>query len=290
MIIESFEVECFRDGEAVFAMKTVFGFFPTAAFAQQVGLPVRQSERARLEAPCDRTVDLTTRPARYCDGAARLPGPMLLMLDRVTGYWPDGGRAGLGRLRAEKDVDPGEWFFKAHFFQDPVQPGSLGVEAMCQLLQFYMIERGLGEGVPHPRFEPLMLGHDVTWKYRGQVVPHARRVVIEVEIVESGRDDRGPFVVAEGWLWVDGTRLYSARGLTLRIVPGTPPATEEVFDPGRAPWVLDHRPTYTRPTLPMTCVVERLAAAAAAPQPGQRVVGLRDVRLSRWLVRTSPSA
>ena len=49
-------------------------------------------------------------------GLARLAGPMLLMLDRITGYWPDGGAAGLGRLRAEKDVDPGEWFFQAHFF------------------------------------------------------------------------------------------------------------------------------------------------------------------------------
>jgi hypothetical protein len=44
----------------------------------------------------------------------------------------------------EKDVDPGEWFFKAHFFQDPVMPGSLGIEALCQLLQWYMAERGIG--------------------------------------------------------------------------------------------------------------------------------------------------
>ena len=57
------------------------------------------------------------------EGALVLVTHDRLMLDRVTGFWPD---AGHGRLRAEKDVDPGEWFFKAHFFTDPVQPGSLG--------------------------------------------------------------------------------------------------------------------------------------------------------------------
>jgi 3-hydroxymyristoyl/3-hydroxydecanoyl-(acyl carrier protein) dehydratase len=69
------------------------------------------------------------------------------MLDRVTGWWPEGGSKGLGYLRAEKDVDPGEWFFKAHFFQDAVQPGSLGVEALCQLLQLCMLERGMANGL-----------------------------------------------------------------------------------------------------------------------------------------------
>lgn len=78
---------------------------------------------------------------------------MLLMLDRVTGYWPAGGPKGLVPLRAEKTVDVDEWFFKAHFFQDPVQPGSLGVEALCQLLQFYMLENGMGDGITNPRFE-----------------------------------------------------------------------------------------------------------------------------------------
>ena len=77
---------------------------------------------------------------------------MLRMLDRVSGYWPGAGEAGLGIWRGEKDVDPSEWFFKAHFFQDPVQPGSLGIEAMLQLLQFAMIERGLAEGMNAPPF------------------------------------------------------------------------------------------------------------------------------------------
>ncbi|KOU36216.1 type I polyketide synthase [Streptomyces sp. WM6378] len=220
MIIVSFAVRCFADDEEVFALSTVFGFFPSSAFGHQVGLPVSEGDRAALEAPCERTVDLTTSPVRYFAGAARLPGPMLLMLDRITGYWPEGGSAGLGRLRSEKDVDAGEWFFKAHFFQDPVQPGSLGIEAMCQLLQFYLIERGLTDGVPHPRFEPVSLDPDVIWKYRGQITPANRLIRVDLEILEVGDDARGPYAIAEARLWADDACIYHARGLGVRVVLG----------------------------------------------------------------------
>ncbi|MDX3633215.1 beta-ketoacyl synthase N-terminal-like domain-containing protein [Streptomyces europaeiscabiei] len=217
MIIETFGVECFADDEPVFTLTTVFGFFPPAAFEDQVGLPPSQDEWRAPTTPCAFSVDLTTRPAKYFDGSLALPGPMLLMLDRVTGWWPDGGRAGLGRLRAEKDVDAEEWFFKAHFFQDPVQPGSLGVQAMYQLLQFHAVESGLGAGLRRPRFEPVLPGRAVTWKYRGQVTPRNRKITVELEITETGETEQGPYTVAEGWLWADGTRIYHVTNLGLRL-------------------------------------------------------------------------
>jgi acyl transferase domain-containing protein/3-hydroxymyristoyl/3-hydroxydecanoyl-(acyl carrier protein) dehydratase len=218
MIIESFAVRCFADSRLVFDLSTVFGFFPRSAFEQQAGIPVSAADRAALTAPCGRTVDLTTRPRACFDGPARLPGPMLLMLDRITGYWPDAGRAGLGRLRSEKDVDAGEWFFKAHFFQDPVQPGSLGIEAMCQLLRYYMIERGLTGGIPSPRFEPVMLGREVTWKYRGQITPETRLITVEMEILAVGEDTTGRWAVAEATLWGDDTCVYRAHGIGMRVL------------------------------------------------------------------------
>ena len=255
MIIETFAVECSvaggpDDGVRVFAMDTAFGFFPAAMMAQQAGLPASAAERERLAEPSERAADLRAGPEQREDGAqpaeasqpadagrragmgqkagtgqagpglARLAGPMLLMLDRITGYWPGGGAAGLGRLRAEKDVDPGEWFFRAHFFQDPVQPGSLGVEAMCQLLQWYLIEREMTVGLRNPRFEPVLPGQPVTWKYRGQVVPASERISIEMEITAQGADDRGRYAIGAGWLWVDGLRIYQVHGLGMRVVPG----------------------------------------------------------------------
>ena len=218
MIIESFEVDCYAGDTPVLTLSTVFGYFPKEAFDRQVGFPAAAAERARLTEPSSYTVDLTDHPARYCEGPLRMAGPMLLMIDRVTGYWPDGGRSGLGRLRAEKDVDPGEWFFTAHFFQDPVQPGSLGIEAMVQLLQYYMVERGMGVGLHKPRFEPVRLGEQFSWAYRGQVVPTNTRITVELEILEVGADDRGRYAIAEGWLWADGVRVYHAERLGMRVV------------------------------------------------------------------------
>ncbi|MFE3118096.1 beta-ketoacyl synthase N-terminal-like domain-containing protein [Streptomyces niveus] len=218
MIIESFDVRCTADGVPVFELSTVFGYFPPSTFADQQGLTASPEDRARLDEPCERVTDLTTRPARYCAGEPRLPGPMLLMLDRITGYWPDGGGAGLGRLRSEKDVVPDEWFFRAHFFQDPVQPGSLGVEAMCQLLQYHLLESGATTGIPHPRFEPVLPGHETTWTYRGQITPSTRLIRVTMDITESGRDDRGPYALADATLWGDDTCIYRVRGLGMRVV------------------------------------------------------------------------
>jgi acyl transferase domain-containing protein/3-hydroxymyristoyl/3-hydroxydecanoyl-(acyl carrier protein) dehydratase len=219
MIIQTFDVECTANGQPVFDLTTIFGFFPPSAFDRQAGLPLPAGERARRDALPEYSVDLRDAPERYFGGSLRLPGPMLLMLDRVTGYQPDGGRAGLGRLCAEKQVNPQDWFFKAHFFQDPVQPGSLGVQAMCQLLQFFAVERGLG----HPgrsRFTPVLCGEPVRWKYRGQVTPRTGRVIVEVEVTEVTEDDDGRVrIFAEGRLWADDTPIYHVDRLTIGVVP-----------------------------------------------------------------------
>lgn len=290
MIILSFAIRCLADGEEVFTLSTVFGFFPPSAFDHQAGLAVPESDRAALDAPCARTVDLTARPARYFAGPAALPGPMLLMIDRVTGYWPEGGSAGLGRLRSEKDVDAGEWFFKAHFFQDPVQPGSLGIEAMCQLLRFYLIERGLTRSVPQPRFEPVLPGREVAWKYRGQITPANRLIRIDLEILEVGQDARGPYALAEARLWGDDICLYHARGIGVRAVPGDDGpsgVTDRTLDPAVERWTSDHRPTWTVPALPMMSVVDQLAQAALN-QTGHQVVAVRDVQIRRWIPLAGP--
>jgi PfaB family protein len=304
MIIESFKVSCLVKDKVVYDMTTVFGFFPKEAFDDQVGLPVSDEERARMTSPATDVIDLRNQPARYCGGTLCLPKPMLLMLDRVTGHWPTGGKKGLGYLRAEKRVDQNEWFFKAHFFQDPVQPGSLGIEALTQLLQFFMLETNMGEGMQNPRFEPLMLGKPLTWKYRGQVVPKNELIESEIEIIEIGEDEHGRFAVCDGFLWVDGKRIYGAKNLGMRIVDGPAPAppepgrgpssthsveasgtpdhTEETLDPAVDTWLGDHRPTWTAPALPMMSMVDRLVAAVEH-ETGERVTSLTNVRAHRWL-------
>jgi len=145
---------------------------------------------------------------------------MLRMLDRIEGYWPDAGAAGLGQVRAVKEIDPGEWFFKAHFFQDPVQPGSLGLEAMLQTLQWYLLQQEGIDSMANPRFESIALDRTHRWKYRGQVLPHHRLVHTTLEVTGRGRDQRGLYAIADASLWVDGQRIYEATGLGVRIVAG----------------------------------------------------------------------
>ena len=286
MIIVNYAVECFLGDVLVYDMTTVFGFFPAAALANQIGLPTTDAQRALLTAPGG-TIDLVPRPARYfADDRPRLAEPMLLMIDRVTRWVADGGAAGLGIARAEKDIDPGEWFFKAHFFQDPVQPGSLGIEAMVALLQWAMLERGMDAGIDAPRFEALATGKAMTWKYRGQVVPTNKIMSTTIELTEIGRDDKGPFALCTASLWVDGKRIYEASDLGMRIVSGgVPESPTRTLDTATDPWLLDHCPTWTRPALPMMSMVDLLASAASIKDP---VVGLKDVQVKGWLDVTDP--
>ena len=312
MIIVSFDVECFlmgsagaaETGQRVYVMDTVFGFFPPEALSleNQVGQPTTDDQRALLIEASDFDVDLREEPARYFAGSLRLGGGKLRTLDRVTGYWPEGGSEGLGRMRAERTIDADDWYFKAHFFQDPVQPGSLGIEAMIHALQFFMLEKGMGEGLETPRFEPLALGEPMTWKYRGQVVPLNEIVQVTLDVMELGRDERGPYAIASASLWCDGIRIYSADRMGMRIVSDALPSgdyvdstgtssrtagterilevtsTDLVLDPAVDVWLADHCPTWNRPALPMMCVADLLASAVSGS-----VVALRDVQVKGFV-------
>jgi hypothetical protein len=104
---------------------------------------------------------------------------------------------------------------------------------MCQLLQFHLIESGAADGVPHPRFEPVLPGRETAWTYRGQITPAHRLIRVDMDVVEAGTDERGPYAVADATLWGDDTCIYRVRRLGVRVVPtaGCPPESIEA-DPG----------------------------------------------------------
>ena len=137
---------------------------------------------------------------------------MLRMVTDIDLFVPDGGPHGLGFVRGSKAVDPNEWFFKAHFHQDPVWPGSLGLEAFLQLLQAFAARRW---GVtPAARWQAPALGVEHTWVYRGQVVPSDQRMAVQAEITRIDNDPRT--IQADGYLLVDGRVIYRMNGFTLR--------------------------------------------------------------------------
>ena len=152
------------------------------------------------------------------DGAAVLPARALRMIDEIELFVPDGGPSGLGFIRGVKHVDPHEWFFAAHFYQDPVFPGSLGLESFLQLLKVVALERW-GERLRHTHcFEPILVGRKHTWVYRGQITPSNRRVEVEVVVTEI-QDGPTPTVAGSGFLKVDGIPIYEMKDFGVRLVP-----------------------------------------------------------------------
>jgi 3-hydroxyacyl-[acyl-carrier protein] dehydratase/trans-2-decenoyl-[acyl-carrier protein] isomerase len=135
---------------------------------------------------------------------ARLPLPPMLMIDRITKINSDGGSRGKGEIEAELDIRPDLWFFNCHFETDPVMPGCLGLDAMWQLIGFYLGWIG-GQG----RGRALAAG-DV--KFSGMVLPEAKLVsyYIDLKRVINRRMTVG---VGDGVMKVDGETIYEAKDL-----------------------------------------------------------------------------
>jgi acyl transferase domain-containing protein/3-hydroxymyristoyl/3-hydroxydecanoyl-(acyl carrier protein) dehydratase len=228
MIIENFAMQVYVGEELIYDGTTYFGFFSAQALAKQLGvrdaadrtyLPT-EAEWSRSQpqiiplahpmSPDDPRVD----PAP----SVNMPAKALLMMDQVDIFLPhSGGTHGMGYIRGSKAVDPDEWFFKAHFYQDPVWPGSLGLEAFLQLLRYAALEYWPELADTH-RVEPIAVGHEHTWAYRGQVIPTNKNVVVDVSITGKEEGD-SPMLVGAGFLRVDGTPIYEMMEFAIRLVP-----------------------------------------------------------------------
>jgi PfaB family protein len=225
MIIENFDMQVLRDGEMLYDGDTYFGFFSKEALAQQVGIQgakekayqPTQDELARAcsvnfadESPLfPEDVNLTPSPS------LAMPAKALRMIDKIEIYVPDGGPHGLGFIRGVKIVNPDEWFFKAHFYQDPVCPGSLGIESFLQLMKFAALDRWKELANTH-RFE-MVTGKQHNWVYRGQIIQKNKRVEVDAVITQV-KEGKNPEIYASGYLKVDGLFIYQMENFGLRLV------------------------------------------------------------------------
>lgn len=143
---------------------------------------------------------------------ARLPLPPMLMVDRITQISGEGGASDLGFIEAELDIRPDLWFFQCHFESDPVMPGCLGLDAMWQLIGFFLCWSG-GPG----RGRALGCGEV---KFTGQVLPTARlvRYRIDLKRVLLRRLYMG---IADASLSVDGRTIYTAADLKVGLFTST---------------------------------------------------------------------
>jgi 3-hydroxyacyl-[acyl-carrier protein] dehydratase/trans-2-decenoyl-[acyl-carrier protein] isomerase len=172
--------------------------------------------------PVIQDLDTSGRKSSYCyedllecahglmfgQGNAQLPLPPMLMLDRITKINADGGLHKKGEIEAEFDIRPDLWFFKCHFENDPVMPGCLGLDAMWQLIGFFLgWLGGLGSG------RALSVGEV---KFNGQVLESAKKLTyyITVKRVIMRKLVLG---IADGILNVDGTPIFEAKDIRVGL-------------------------------------------------------------------------
>ena len=135
---------------------------------------------------------------------ARLPVPPMLMMDRITKISDTDGQYGKGEIITEFDINPDLWFFNCHFISDPVMPGCLGLDAMWQLLGFYLGWRGnAGRG------RALGVGEI---KFFGQILPTHQKVTYELQI-KRVVERKLVMGIADGKVSVDGREIYTASDL-----------------------------------------------------------------------------
>ncbi len=148
----------------------------------------------------------------FGEGNARLPAPPMLMMDRIIKITKDGGEYNKGQIIAELDIKPDMWFFDCHFKKDPVMPGCLGLDALWQLVGFFLGWMGApGKGRALGVGEVKFSGEVLKFAKKVQYTLNFKRIIIK----------KLALGVADGIMSVDGKDIYSAKDLKVGLFKET---------------------------------------------------------------------
>lgn len=223
MIIQDFEFEVLESGKPVYTGKTNFGFFTAHALSNQVG--IRNSKIAAFQPqPSDlentgpssfkNDAPLTPVDSNSSDNTG-MPSKALRMVDTIDALSFNTGLYENGYIKGTKQVDPDEWYFKAHFYQDPVCPGSLGVESFLQLLRYFLIKKF---NISPGQYQVKTTGNlENEWTYRGQIIPENKTIEIHAHIIKAESRGNDYTIIADGCLVVDGICIYEMKSFGVEL-------------------------------------------------------------------------
>ena len=224
-IIQSFSFDLSVNGDTFYRGGAVFGYFSADSLTNQLGIDngnvtlpwfvnhkIPQSEIKQIDLTNEQ-LNLFTLDEKK--PAYRLAGGQLNFVDKVS-IVEGGGDHKLAYIYGERTIDASDWFFRYHFHQDPVMPGSLGVEAIIELLQCYALTNDLGKQFKNPRF--ITSNTKVAWKYRGQITPLNKQMSLDVHLTKITTTDSEVRLVGDANLSKDGLRIYQVKDIVLSIV------------------------------------------------------------------------
>jgi PfaB family protein len=227
-VLQRYTFELSVDGAVFYKGNSSFGFFTKDDLSSQAGLDQGQHKLPWLREnppPAGSSMTVKTdslfgkmklfKSADPASPRLHLAGNQLRFLDTAT-IVRDGGKYGKGYIFASKIVLPHDWYFTCHFYQDPVMPGSLGVEAIIQAIQLFALQQGLGEGLKNAIFQQ-PAPHRTVWKYRGQILQKDPEMHLEAHIKEVKRENGRVLLLADASLWKGSLRIYEVTDLAVLL-------------------------------------------------------------------------
>ncbi|OQX05142.1 MAG: hypothetical protein BWK80_52620, partial [Desulfobacteraceae bacterium IS3] len=164
-----------------------------------------------------------------------LPKGRMRLIDRVLLLDPEGGRYGIGLIRAEADIHPDDWFLTCHFVDDKVMPGTLMYECCAHTLRVLLLRMGWVTDKAGGCYEPL-IGAEAVLKCRGPVTPETKHVLYEVEVKEIGYNPE-PYVIADAHMYADGHRIVMFKDMSMKLTGITRQEIESLWKEKRQPIV-----------------------------------------------------
>ncbi|MDX2470243.1 MAG: beta-ketoacyl synthase N-terminal-like domain-containing protein [SAR324 cluster bacterium] len=221
-LIQKYSFELLVDGVKFYDGKTTFGYFTQKALSNQLGLDVGKLKPLWIDENNAASTTYNLSDEASCSVFTAKPAQPNLKIGRGQHNYLDqvqvvgsGGKHSKGYVSGSKTIINDDWFFEYHFKDDPVMPGSLGVEAITQAIKTFALDQNLGAKFTNPIFDHAIGQAD--WKYRGQIVPENDVMSLEAHITSIEETAGATTIWAEASLWKDGLRIYEVPKIGIQI-------------------------------------------------------------------------